>query len=70
MYTHTETRPQTNNRLLNALTRPEFESLSSHFDSVNLSRGEVLYLLAKSPCVESGCRILPLPWVTRHPCLA
>jgi CRP-like cAMP-binding protein len=43
MYTHTEKRPQTSNRILNALTRPEFESLSAHLDSVNLSPGEVLY---------------------------
>ena len=43
MYAHTESRPQTTNRILNALTRPEYESLSPHLDPVNLSRGEVLY---------------------------
>jgi CRP-like cAMP-binding protein len=43
MYTQTETRPQTSNRLLNALAGPVFESLSSHLDTVNLSPGEILY---------------------------
>ena len=43
MYEHTESRPQTTNRILNALTRSEFESLSAHLDPINLSSGEVLY---------------------------
>lgn len=43
MYTHTEARPRTSNRILNALTRSEFESLSTHLDPVNLSPREVLY---------------------------
>ena len=43
MYAHTESRPQTTNRILNALTRSEFESLSPHLDPINLSTGEVLY---------------------------
>lgn len=43
MYAHTESRPQTTNRILNALPRPEYESLSPHLDPVNLSLGEVLY---------------------------
>ena len=43
MYAHTARRPQTSNRILNALTRPEFESLSTHLDPVNLSPREVLY---------------------------
>ncbi len=43
MYAHTESRPQTSNRILNALTRSEFESLSAHFDPINLSSGEILY---------------------------
>lgn len=43
MYAQTESPPQTTNRILNALTRPEFESLSPHLDSVNLSSGETLY---------------------------
>ncbi|HEX8500924.1 MAG TPA: Crp/Fnr family transcriptional regulator [Pyrinomonadaceae bacterium] len=42
MYTHTESRPQTTNRILNALTRSEFESLSPYLDPINLSSGEVL----------------------------
>jgi CRP-like cAMP-binding protein len=42
MYAHTESRPQTTNRILNALTPSEFESLSPHLDPVNLSSGEVL----------------------------
>jgi CRP-like cAMP-binding protein len=42
MYTHTVLRSQTTNRILNALTPSEFESLSSHLDPVNLSSGEVL----------------------------
>jgi CRP-like cAMP-binding protein len=43
MYTHAEARPQTSNRILNALTRSEYESLSPHLDPVNLSSGEILY---------------------------
>jgi CRP-like cAMP-binding protein len=43
MYAHTESLPQTSNRILNALTRSEYESLSQHLDPVNLSSGEVLY---------------------------
>ena len=43
MYAHTESRPQTSNRILNALTRSEFESLSAHLDPINLSSGEILY---------------------------
>ena len=43
MHAHTEARPQTFNRILNALTRSEFESLSPHLDPVNLSSGEILY---------------------------
>jgi CRP-like cAMP-binding protein len=43
MYAHSESRPQTSNRILNALTPSEFENLSPHLDSVNLSRGEILY---------------------------
>jgi CRP-like cAMP-binding protein len=43
MYAHSESRPQTSNRILNALTPSEFEALSPHLDSVNLSRGEILY---------------------------
>lgn len=43
MYTHTEARPQTANRILNALTRSEFESLTPYLDPINLSSGEVLY---------------------------
>jgi CRP-like cAMP-binding protein len=44
MYEHTTaTRPQTSNRIINALTRSEFESLSAHLDSVNLSPREILY---------------------------
>ncbi|HEV2860961.1 MAG TPA: Crp/Fnr family transcriptional regulator [Pyrinomonadaceae bacterium] len=42
MYAHTESRPQTTNRILNALTPSEFESLSPHLDPINLSSGEVL----------------------------
>jgi CRP-like cAMP-binding protein len=42
MYAHTESRPQTSNRILNALTRSEFENLSPHLDPVNLSSGEIL----------------------------
>lgn len=42
MYAHTESRPQTSNRILNALTRSEFESLSPYLDPINLSSGEVL----------------------------
>ena len=42
MHKHTEARPQTANRILNALTRSEFESLSAHFDPVNLLPGEIL----------------------------
>jgi CRP-like cAMP-binding protein len=42
MYTHTVLRSQTTNRILNALTPSEFESLAPHLDPVNLSSGEVL----------------------------
>ncbi len=42
MYAHTESRPQTTNRILNALTRSEFESLSPYLDPINLSPGEIL----------------------------
>ena len=42
MYTQTVLRSQTANRILNALTPSEFESLSPHLDPINLSRGEVL----------------------------
>jgi len=42
MNTHTESRPQATNRILNALTRSEFESLSPYLDPINLSSGEVL----------------------------
>jgi CRP-like cAMP-binding protein len=42
MYAHTESRPRTSNRILNALTRSEFESLSPHLDPINLSSGEIL----------------------------
>lgn len=43
MSTHTEARPQTFNRILNALNRPEYDSLSPHLDHINLSTGEILY---------------------------
>jgi len=43
MYTHTAALPQTSNRILNALIRSEFESLSPHLDPINLSSGEILY---------------------------
>jgi CRP-like cAMP-binding protein len=43
MSTNTDTRPKTSNRILNALTRPEYDCLSPHLDPVNLSTGEVLY---------------------------
>jgi CRP-like cAMP-binding protein len=43
MSTHTEARSKTSNRILNALSRPEYDSLSPHLDPVNLSTGEVLY---------------------------
>ena len=43
MSTHTESRPHTSNRILSALSRPEFERLAEHLDPVNLSRGETLY---------------------------
>ena len=43
MYTHNETLPRTSNRILNALTRSEFESLAPHLDPINLSSGEILY---------------------------
>lgn len=43
MYALAETRTQTTNHILNALTGSELEGISSHLDSVNLSRGEVLY---------------------------
>jgi CRP-like cAMP-binding protein len=42
MYAHTESRPQTSNRILNALAPSEFERLSSHLDPINMSSGEVL----------------------------
>jgi CRP-like cAMP-binding protein len=35
--------PATANRILNALTRAEYERLASHLEPVNLSFGEVLY---------------------------
>ena len=35
--------PPTSNRILNALTRSEFEGLMPHLDPINLSAGEVLY---------------------------
>jgi len=43
MYTLTESRTRTSNRILNALSRPEFEELSEHLDPVNFSSGEILY---------------------------
>jgi CRP-like cAMP-binding protein len=43
MYRNTFTLPQTSNRILNALTRPEYESLSAHLEPVDLSSKEVLY---------------------------
>jgi CRP-like cAMP-binding protein len=43
MSTHTGARPKTSNRILNALTSPEYDSLSPHLDPINLSTGEVLY---------------------------
>ncbi|HZI20528.1 MAG TPA: Crp/Fnr family transcriptional regulator [Pyrinomonadaceae bacterium] len=42
MRAHTESRPPTTNRILNALARSEFERLSPHLDPINLSSGEVL----------------------------
>ena len=42
MYTHAVPRPQTTNRILNALTPFEFESLSRHLEPVSLCSGEVL----------------------------
>jgi CRP-like cAMP-binding protein len=43
MYRNTFTLPQATNRILNALTRPEYESLAAHLESVTLSSKEVLY---------------------------
>lgn len=41
--THTHTFPATSNRILNALSRSEFEHLSPHLERVRLSGGEILY---------------------------
>ena|SRR5947209_2855515 len=38
-----ESLPKTSNRILNSLTRSEYEHLAPHLDHVNLSMGEVLY---------------------------
>ncbi|MDQ3817369.1 MAG: Crp/Fnr family transcriptional regulator [Acidobacteriota bacterium] len=43
MSTLIESLPKTSNRILNALTRSEYECLASHLDHVNLSAGEILY---------------------------
>jgi CRP-like cAMP-binding protein len=43
MSTLTEAPPATRNLILNALTRPEYESLTPHFEPVKLWSGEVLY---------------------------
>jgi len=43
MSTQTESLPRTSNRILNALTRSEYERLAPHLDHVNLSVGEILY---------------------------
>jgi len=42
MYTHTVLRALTSNRILNALTPSEFESLAPHLDPINLSSGDIL----------------------------
>ncbi|HEX8337331.1 MAG TPA: Crp/Fnr family transcriptional regulator [Pyrinomonadaceae bacterium] len=42
MYIHAEALPQTSNHILRALTSSEFESISSHLDTVTLSLGEIL----------------------------
>lgn len=41
--THRHSFPTTSNRILNALTRAEFEHLSPHLERVSLPRGAVLY---------------------------
>lgn len=41
--TYTHTFPATSNRILNALSRSEFEHLSPHLERVSLLAGEVLY---------------------------
>ena len=42
MSTTTESPPATTNRILNALTRSEYERLAVHLDPINLPQGEVL----------------------------
>lgn len=41
--TYTHTHPATTNRILNALTRAEFEHLTPHLERARLSGGETLY---------------------------
>jgi CRP-like cAMP-binding protein len=43
MYARQETRPQTANRILNALTRDEYERISVHLEYVSMPLGMVLY---------------------------
>jgi CRP-like cAMP-binding protein len=43
LYTHTETHPQTKNRILNSLPPVEYERLSLKLEPVTLSRKQVLY---------------------------
>ena len=42
MFTNQLSRPPTANRILNALTRPEYERLISHLEYVSLPRGEII----------------------------
>lgn len=42
MFSDPQARPPTRNRILNALTRPEYDRLTTHLEPVRMSAGEVL----------------------------